>query len=206
MKKKLPIYKRQQEGFTLIEMIISLGIFTVVALVAVGALLKVLDANTKAITFKTTINNMNFALESMSREMRVGKTYHCNDGSTMPPNPLTTSDNCPVSYDSDWLIAFNSSKQCAAPNENQNIIYAYRYISSEQTVQKAQQNSNCSTAITSSSFQDLISRDVLVTDSLVFVVNTGQPRAFFWFKGYNGEKDRERTSFLLQTTVSQRIK
>jgi prepilin-type N-terminal cleavage/methylation domain-containing protein len=44
--------KSLQKGFTLIEMIISLAIFTVVALVAVGALVKVMDANRKSINLK----------------------------------------------------------------------------------------------------------------------------------------------------------
>ena len=76
-KKRISSQKKIAGGFTLVEMIVSVAIFTIVAFVAVGALLKVIDANKKSQSLKTSINNLNFALESLSREMRVGSNYTC---------------------------------------------------------------------------------------------------------------------------------
>ncbi len=68
-------------GFTLIEMIIAVSIFTVVVFVAVGALMSITDANRKVNTIRTTIDNLNFAMESMSRDIRTGTDYESeNDG------------------------------------------------------------------------------------------------------------------------------
>lgn len=62
-------------GFTLIEMVMSVGVFTVIALIAAGALLAVADANRKAQAFKSVVNNLNFALESVARNLRTGSAY-----------------------------------------------------------------------------------------------------------------------------------
>ncbi|TSC84080.1 MAG: Uncharacterized protein G01um101417_349 [Parcubacteria group bacterium Gr01-1014_17] len=67
--------KNYQSGFTLIEMIMSVAVFTVVALIAAGALLAIADANRKAQTFKSVVNNVNFALESVARNLRTGSAY-----------------------------------------------------------------------------------------------------------------------------------
>jgi prepilin-type N-terminal cleavage/methylation domain-containing protein len=218
-------YFRKQEGFTLIEMIIALAIFTIVAVIAVGALLKIVDLNRKAFSLKTSINNINFALESMSREMRVGRDYNCMSGGTattfvtLPTRLDNPLDNCPQSSNgtASWIIAFNTSKSCVDV-ANQNVIYAYRYDPIKRILQKAQQNpNNCAgnqitTATvsagdaTKSGFADLISGDVEITNSKVDLTIAGQPRVFFMFKGYTGIRNKERTTFGIQTTVSQRIK
>lgn len=63
------------KGFTLIEMIMSVAVFTVVALIAAGALLAIADANRKAQAFKSVVNNLNFVLESVARNLRTGSAY-----------------------------------------------------------------------------------------------------------------------------------
>src|ERR1035437_4002808 len=67
-------------GFTLIEMLVSISIFMVVAVVAVTALLKIVDANRKSQTLQDAINNINFAMDSITREIRVGNMYTCAPG------------------------------------------------------------------------------------------------------------------------------
>ena len=42
-----------------------------------SALLNVIDANNKARAIKTAINNVSFALEGISKDMRVGTEYGC---------------------------------------------------------------------------------------------------------------------------------
>src|SRR4051812_23311158 len=67
-------------GFTLIEMIVSLAIFTVVAVVAVGSLVRVVALNRQAQTLQSSVNNLSFALDSMSREIRQGSALTCISG------------------------------------------------------------------------------------------------------------------------------
>lgn len=68
---------RQQKGFTLIEMVVSIFIFSVVMVIATGALVTILGANRKAQAVKAVMNNLNFALDSMTRAIRVGTDYDC---------------------------------------------------------------------------------------------------------------------------------
>ncbi len=171
------------KGFTLIEMVISLAIFTIVALIAVGALLKIMDLNKKSLTMKTSINNLNFVLESMSREMRVGKNY------------TEVSNNS-----SGWEIRFQSPKPA-----NEECYISYKYYSSLSTLRKAQRG-DCSDT-TGAFFADIISPDIKITNSILIMnTSSGQPYAFFWFKGYTGLTEKEKTEFSMQTRVSQRIK
>ena len=67
-----------KKGFTLIEMLVSVGIFTVVMVVALGALLAVSESDRKAQTIKSVTNNLGFALEGISRTIRTGIDYSCD--------------------------------------------------------------------------------------------------------------------------------
>jgi prepilin-type N-terminal cleavage/methylation domain-containing protein len=72
---------KSTKGFTLIEMMVAVSIFAIVMLVATGALLSIVDANRKAQSQQTAFSNLDFALESMSRAIRVGTTFRCITGS-----------------------------------------------------------------------------------------------------------------------------
>lgn len=56
----------------MIEVIVSVALFAVIVTVALGALLMVIDANRQAKAIKLVVNNLNLAMEGMSRELRVG--------------------------------------------------------------------------------------------------------------------------------------
>ena len=180
-------------------MIVSLAIFTIVALVAIGALLKVVDANKKSQSLKVAINNLNFALESMSREMRVGSNYYCTSGSFnltndhQLPSPLFCNPGA-----SDWVIAFYSSQSGGTCS----LVHAYHF--SGGTIEKAEQPS-CDSDM--GLFTPIISSDLTFQTATV-QVQTGssiQPYARFHFKGYSGVKEKNRSYFDIQTSVSQRV-
>lgn len=192
-------YYSAQKGFTLVEMVVSLAIFSIVSVVAVGALLRITDANKKSQTLKTAINNLNFAMESMSREMRVGTDYNC--GSSVNLTTILPGEGLACDMlNENWTIAFNSTE--LGPTGNCSLIYVYQYDHSDQTLNKAKQ-SECGGNI--GTFYPLISPDVKITESIVKVTNTGKPRVFFWLKGHVGDGARNKTEFELQTTVSQRV-
>src|SRR3989344_4823239 len=72
-------------GFTLIELIVA-----------------VFDANRKSRSLKTVLNNLNLAVESMSKEIRFGKNYHCGSAG----DTGTNTQNCPSG---NVLMSFLSS-------------------------------------------------------------------------------------------------
>jgi prepilin-type N-terminal cleavage/methylation domain-containing protein len=65
------------EGFTLIEMLVSLALFTIIATTTVGTLLVVIGGNSQSVAEQSAMNNLSFALDSMTREIRTGTEYYC---------------------------------------------------------------------------------------------------------------------------------
>jgi len=59
-------------GFTLIEMMVSVSIFAIVVMISMTAILSVVDSNKKAQSLKSVMNNLNFALETMTRSVKTG--------------------------------------------------------------------------------------------------------------------------------------
>lgn len=73
----------KKNGFTLIELLVSVALFSIIMVMALGALLSLSSADRRAETLKSAIDNITFALDSMSRAIRTGSTYDCgNQAST----------------------------------------------------------------------------------------------------------------------------
>jgi len=83
-------------GFTLVEMMVASAIFTVVSVVAIGAVITVNNANRKAQAIRAVVDNLNFTMESMSRKLRVGSQYHCgtSDGTVGHENFTGVASDC----------------------------------------------------------------------------------------------------------------
>ena len=64
-----------QQGFTLLEMIISIGIFSVVVVAAIGITIGVSNAHLKAANTQATQDNIRFSVELITKEMRTGSAY-----------------------------------------------------------------------------------------------------------------------------------
>ncbi len=210
--------KNGQNGFTLIEMIVSIAIFIVVALIAVGALLKVIDANHKSQSLKTSINNLNYALEAMSRELRVGTRYHCeidytsSSGDSLPAQPCGWTSFSSANTGTQWQITFKTSHivtgGAGGCPSSYPLIFAYRFNNG--TIEKAEKKA-CNDVINGGgniAFYPVISPDIhfdLATVKVVAGDSSKTSYAQFRFKGYSGLKEKTKTYFDLQTTVSQRL-
>jgi prepilin-type N-terminal cleavage/methylation domain-containing protein len=167
-------------GFTLIELMTAISIFIVVMTISMGSIINVFDANRKARSLKTVLNNLNLAVESMSREMRFGKNYHCGSGT------ITVPRNCPSGG---TLVSFLSS-------ENTQITYRLN----GQTIEKR---------VGSGSYIAVTAPEIVI-DRLTFYTlgagtsNTLQPKTIIIIKGHAGIA-KSRSDFTLQTLVSQRF-
>jgi len=63
------------KGFTIIEMVVAVGVFAVVMTVSLAAFLNVSDIQKRAEALRVINDNLNFSLETMMREIRAGNTY-----------------------------------------------------------------------------------------------------------------------------------
>jgi prepilin-type N-terminal cleavage/methylation domain-containing protein len=82
----------QQKGFTLIEMIVSLGVFSVVITIAVGALLSLIATNQQLQQEQSVMTNLSFTLDSMMREIRTGTYYYCETSNNPTRNSTIFAD------------------------------------------------------------------------------------------------------------------
>lgn len=102
-------HPRTQHGFTLIEMIVSLGVFSIVATIAVGALLVLIGTNRQLQGEQSIMTNLSFALDSMTREIRTGTHYYCDSAANYSaggPNNIFDGGN-----DLDALLTDVSARQ-----------------------------------------------------------------------------------------------
>lgn len=62
-------------GFTLIEIMVAVSLFMAVALVATSILLTIMNASQRANAIRLIIDNLNFAMDSMSYKLKFGSDY-----------------------------------------------------------------------------------------------------------------------------------
>ncbi|MDB5237435.1 MAG: putative Type pilus pilin [Parcubacteria group bacterium] len=65
----------RRSGFTLIEMIVSVGLFAMVMLIATGAYLSLISLDRKARATNDLVTNLNFTIDTMERSLRSGSNY-----------------------------------------------------------------------------------------------------------------------------------
>ncbi len=201
---------QRQKGFTLIEMIVSLGIFSIVAVVALGALIKIISANKKAQTLQSAMTNLNYALESMSREMRMGNNFSCYGAGDTSINNIASIvvNNCHPFTDASTglILAFKSSHVSGTGLGACNLTYAYQFaqVGGLWTISMGKQpacNGNIST------YTPMLDPNVDITGLYVNVNSeTGKyPLATIRISGRVGVRELERTYFDVQTAVAARI-
>ncbi len=69
----------RHRGYTLLELIVSVGIFGIVMLAATGAYLTLIKLDRQARAVNDVANNLSFAVDSMARAVRTGTAYKCNN-------------------------------------------------------------------------------------------------------------------------------
>lgn len=86
---RLPI--AGSRGYTLIELIIAVGLFAVVMTLATGAYLIVIGVNRRIQSTVIGIDNLSFALDTMTRDIRTGTNYNCGGTGDCPSGASTFS-------------------------------------------------------------------------------------------------------------------
>ena len=80
----------KNRGFTLIEMLVSVAIFSIVITIIMGTVVTIVDASRKARTMTEVMNNLNFSFESMTRTLKTAVSIEdLNNNST---DSITATD------------------------------------------------------------------------------------------------------------------
>ncbi len=96
------LWKKLQTGFTLIETMIAMTIFTVLVTVGMGAVLNAMNQHALAQNMRTAMDNLNFVMEDMSRNIRLGTNFHCfngDSGSGLDGSGIPVPQNCAGSHE-----------------------------------------------------------------------------------------------------------
>ena len=189
MKKSQSFKTSSDAGFTLIEMMVAVSIFAVVMTVSAGSLLTIIDANNKSQSLKSVMNNLNFALENMSRNIRVGTLYNIESGINSPGCTGGTHMEFTPRGGGDSII-YKLEQHDLYPND-------LAKFQIEKSIDGG------------SSFLTISSPEIVIEHLCFYGEGLDpsdqiQPRVLITSRGYAGQKEKIRTSFNLQTTVSQR--
>ena len=71
--------KHHNQAFTLVEIMVAVSIFAIVATITVSALLSANAVNNKAQAIKLAMDNLNYALDSIAIKMKFGTNFSFND-------------------------------------------------------------------------------------------------------------------------------
>jgi prepilin-type N-terminal cleavage/methylation domain-containing protein len=182
-------HTKGNKGFSLVELLIAIGIFVVVMTISLGSVVSILDAGRKSKSLKAVMTNLNFALEVMSREIKFGKNYYCGVDTT---NPHTATQDCTgSSLAPGTAITFTTSGGV-------DTIYRLNGTQIEKSTDYG------------ASYMAITAPDVFVQDLKFYVFgttvypDTAQPRVLLYMRGYAGTKSTSQSKFYLQTVMSQR--
>jgi len=183
-------------GFTLIEIMVAVSIFAIVAVIATGALVTASNVNRKAQAIKTAIDNLNFAIDSMVLNLGDGSKYHCITSGNVNPNWLPTYNDTNTCVDGGEAIAFNFGT-CSGPGTScDKVIYNYNNI--DGSIQAWRQSSG-------GSFVEVTAPEVKIDNFKVYVygIGTEASRALLVIGGH--VNDNTNTAFNLETTIYARL-
>lgn len=68
-------YPSRRSGFTVVELLVALSLFSIVTAVATGAFIRALRTQRQLVAFAAANSNVSLVLEQMAREIRVGSDF-----------------------------------------------------------------------------------------------------------------------------------
>jgi type II secretory pathway pseudopilin PulG len=197
--------KQKSSGFTLVEMLVAIAVFMSVMVVAVTALISIVNANRKSQAIKSVVDNVTFAIDSISRDMRSGTDYRCGDLSNS--DFLTTVKDC---------SGGDNGVQYKEPDDSYT---QYRFVSTDKSPTANIQKRSCPSISSCLDWQDMTApiSNVNITNMKFYVLGAGnsnnprgsrtQPRVIITLEGVAGDDAKgTKTTFQIQTTVSQSVR
>ena len=181
---------RTIRGFTLIEMLVSVAVFSMVMLVGTSALLTLVSQNQRAQSLNSVITDLNFTLESMARTIRTGYQYGCN---------FSAGSDCPSGSNRFQMVTL-------IDDDEYRVLYRFREVGERGFIERRLIPLGSGTA---QNWTEITSTNVDIEefDFFVFGANNSdqfQPRVMIALSG-TADSGEETSEFAIQTTVTQRL-
>ena len=187
-------HKKENKGFTMIEMIVATAVFAVVMTISMAAFVNIIDMQRKTASFRNLNDNLSTTLEIMMRDIRSGFGYRTNTYGGVTSCPIAIPKGASV------YICFDKED----PNNSLNnitIIY-YKKTNSVNGV-----NVDVINRKDNNSDLQVTSNDVSI-DNLNFIINGTDPsqRVIILIGATAGNAGKAKlvSKVNLQTTVAQR--
>lgn len=204
--------KNSQAGFTLVELMVSLSLFIIVVMALVGSLLTVNDASRKVQAMRTVMDNISFAMETMSRNIRTSTDIVCGGVGEIDPN-CRIQDDVSASRPKHTTIAMRSTlgenrlvqfRWVISPDGNGQIEKKSTPIDDNGVIMYGDPNETDWVAITSREI-DIEKFSFFVDGALSgAATDTIQPNVIVKMEGSATVKGDETIPFAIQTYLSQR--
>jgi type II secretory pathway pseudopilin PulG len=187
-------------GFTLVELMVAVTLFTATFIAISGSFLSIIDAYKKVTSERVNVDNLSFAVESMVRGLKTGTAFHCGAGGV----GIGLPQDCPFG---NTYLAFKDAT-------SDQIVYQFVPCPNVDPLCGRVQRSDDGGA----SFYPLTDIPTItqITTLKFYVVGntplalpdpTGdveQPKVIILMKGQVGSDPRRLSTFDLQTIVTQR--
>lgn len=185
----------RQQGFTLVEMMVAVALFSVVMLITTSSLLALVDANRKAQELHSVMENLNIAVDGMIRAARMGTTYHCGQAGTITAPADCTSNGS-------TFIAFETYGGNTTTQSDQR---EYWFAKDANNIGRLYESIDGGTTSYPVTAPEVNLQSVTFFVSGSTVQDSTQPRMIVIVKGIAGSsKVKLQTTFTIQATASQR--
>ncbi len=195
-------------GFSLIELIVATSVFIVVMLVIVGSLISLNNEARKSRSIRLATDNLSAAIDSMSRNVRMGAYYHCGCGtSAVGGGPVTLGDSAYPDQPRDCPLADGlggGGERCFS-FESQ---FGDQSVALDQYVYRLHNNRIQRSKDGGATYIDLTAPEINVSEMRFFVngsgLDTHQPAVTLVIRGTASVTPKIATEFNIQTTLAER--
>jgi len=195
---------RPTRGFTLLEMIVSVGIFAVVMVVVTGAYLTLISLDRRARATNQVVSSLYYAVDTMARGIRTGTNYKCVHTTGAAPDYGNSTDG--------FCDAISYTDTSLPSTGDQTVIYKYK--ASNGTIGRCESISTygaCFDSVASS-----LTDPAITINTLTFYVRgvststaayaDQQPQILFTIKGTMVADSKGGTvPFIIQSGATQRV-
>ena len=209
-------YHKHNRGFTLVELIVALGLFSIVSTISIGSLITLMDNNRQLRSDQAIIANVGFAFDMMTRDIRQGIDYYCQTF-TEAANAATFNNRFSDQNDyfgsdrQDCVGGFAHPGAVAAHgvsfrppetliDQTDDTRIAYYYDRDLETIMRRVGGSDPERII--SDTLTVVDADFVVTDTAVFTGSGDRQPTVTIFLEVRAEDGNE---YRLQSTVTQRL-
>ena len=191
-----------RKGFTLVEVIVSLGVFSLVAVFSISSLVILTNAQKKALGLQAIQDNLRYALSSIANDIRQGNYFYCSASDAIPTELVDgrrPTLDCKIDQGGNNAITFLDYRRK---------IVTYRLGNCEGVfcIEKSIRDHYEDAPIL---YSPISSRDIKINELSFYLAGSSlsdftEPRITISIHGIAFPNTKGETEFSLQTTVSKR--